>query len=74
MSQKMNKALKQILHPYMFVLKEGVEFREDCLDYSLMMLHVNCLEILASPNSNTLPVAEMAMPLSAASETSQPRP
>lgn len=49
MSQRIHKDLKQILHPYMFVLKEGVEFQNDCLNYSLMMLHVNCLEVLGSP-------------------------
>lgn len=49
MAPRIHKDLKQILHPYMFVLKEGVEFPNDCLNYSLLMLHVNCLEVLGSP-------------------------
>lgn len=49
MSHKMHKDLRHILHPYMFVLREGREFHENLLDYSLMMLHVNCLEVMESP-------------------------
>ena len=63
MTQRVHKDLKQIVHPYIFVLKEGVEFREDCLDYSLMMLHVNCLEVLASPHiKSSLTIAETVSP------------
>lgn len=49
MSYKLHKDLGQIVHPYMFVLKEGPDFKADYLDYSLMMLHVNCLEVFPSP-------------------------
>ena len=44
----MNKELKQMLYPYMFVLKEGPEFDNDSLSYSLLMLQVNT-ETLQSP-------------------------
>lgn len=49
MSQRMHKDLRHILHPYMFLLREGQAFHEDLFDYSLMMLHVNCLEVMESP-------------------------
>lgn len=37
------------LNPYLFILKEGVEIKDDLLDYSLMILNVNCREIMKSP-------------------------
>jgi hypothetical protein len=49
MTYKLHNDLRQIVHPYMFVLKEGQDFHSDCLDYSLMLLHVNCLETFPSP-------------------------
>lgn len=42
--------LKSILHPYIFVLKEGGEIKNDFLDYSLMMLFVHSRETIHSPN------------------------
>lgn len=45
----MKKELKLILHPFVFVLKEGKEIKQDYLDYSLMMLQVGRPEILKSP-------------------------
>ncbi len=49
MSSKLHQDLKQIVHPFMFVLKEGKAIGNDLLDYSLMMLHVNCLEVIKTP-------------------------
>lgn len=62
MTQKIQKDLKQILHPYLFVLKEGMQFRENCLDYSLIMLHVNCQEVLPSPMLTTTCQAKLLDP------------
>lgn len=47
-----NKDLQSILHPYLFVLKEGVDIENDYLDYSLLMLHVSSPEVIHSPGSN----------------------
>jgi hypothetical protein len=47
-----NKDLKVILHPYIFVLKEGQEISNDFLDYSLLMLQVSCPETIKSPSTH----------------------
>lgn len=47
-----NNALKSLLHPYIFVLKEGRKINNDFLDYSLMMLHINSTETIKSPKSS----------------------
>ncbi|MEM1282253.1 MAG: hypothetical protein AAGG81_01725 [Chlamydiota bacterium] len=47
-----NKDLQSILHPYLFVLKEGVDIENDYLDYSLLMLHVSSTEVIHSPGSS----------------------
>lgn len=49
MTFNVNKDLKLILHPYVFVLKEGKKIKEDFLDYSLMVLQLGCLETIPSP-------------------------
>lgn len=36
-----NNERNPLLHPYIFVLKEGKEIKKDFLDYSLMMLFVH---------------------------------
>ncbi len=36
-----NNERNHLLHPYIFVLKEGKEIKKDFLDYSLMMLFVH---------------------------------
>lgn len=46
-----NNDLKLLLHPYVFVLKEGREISHDFLDYSLLMLQVTCPEKIKSPQS-----------------------
>jgi len=50
MAFKFSKDLKLILHPYLFVLKEGKEIQDDLLDYTLMMLLVSCPETIKSPS------------------------
>jgi hypothetical protein len=47
-----NKDLEAILHPYLFVLKEGGDIENNYLDYSLLMLHVSAPEVIHSPGSN----------------------
>ena len=49
MAPRMHESLKQILHPYVFVLKEGTKIKQDYLDYSLLMLQVTNPEIIQSP-------------------------
>lgn len=49
MSSETKQTLKTILHPYLFVLKEGVEIKKNLLDYSLVMLLINSAETIKSP-------------------------
>lgn len=50
MASRINKELKLILHPYIFVLKEGHNIEDDFLDFSLLILQVGRPpEILKSP-------------------------
>lgn len=51
MSSQMNKEWKLILHPYIFVLKEGREINHNFLDYSLQILQVGCVETIRSPKT-----------------------
>lgn len=48
-NNKLKKQLNLLLHPYLFVLQEGKDIKEDFLDYSLMILQVGHAEILPSP-------------------------
>jgi hypothetical protein len=50
MPNKENKNLSQLLYPYMFMLKEGPEFKKDFLDYSLLILHTKS-ETIPSPKA-----------------------
>ncbi|MBA3816687.1 MAG: hypothetical protein H0X29_09275 [Parachlamydiaceae bacterium] len=65
MSFESKQTLKTILHPYLFVLKEGKKIKNDLLDYSLLMLLVNSSETIKSPSikirktSKILPTMEM---------------
>lgn len=58
-----SRDLRAILHPYLFVLREGLDIQADYLDYSLLMLHVSPPEVIQSPGSvktmNLLPAALM---------------
>jgi len=54
MSAKPRHALKNILHPYIFFLKEGGEIKKNFLDYSLMMLYVHSSETIKSPEDDIL--------------------
>lgn len=56
MSSRFRKDLNQILHPYMFVLKEGNEIAKDLLEYSLLMVSVGNPQTIPSPkNFNNIP-------------------
>lgn len=50
MQRRSRRDLSLLLHPYMFVLKEGSAIQKDPLNFSLMILKVNCPEVLKSPN------------------------
>ena len=52
MKSKPVNPLKSILHPYIFVLKEGGKIKKDFLDYSLMMLYLHSTETIRSPLVN----------------------
>ncbi len=70
----LNEDLKHILQPFLFVLKEGTEIREDFLDYSLLMLQVSCAETIKSPGKRTqrgahYPILHQATPQETASKT-----
>lgn len=41
-----------LLQPFMFVLKEGKDFKSDLLDYSLLMLQIGRAEILKAPSKS----------------------
>lgn len=47
------KNFDNLLHPYMFALKEGSEFGNNFLDYSLLLLQVGRADTLPSPRSST---------------------
>lgn len=50
MKQNRPKSPPEAFHPFLFVLKEGKEIKNDLLDYSLLLLHISQLEVLKSPN------------------------
>ena len=52
MKSKPVNPLKSILHPYIFVLKEGGKIKKDFLYYSLMMLYLHSTETIRSPLVN----------------------
>lgn len=52
MPAKDNKNLSHMLYPYMFMLKEGPEFKKNFLDYSLLILHTKS-ETIRSPALRT---------------------
>jgi hypothetical protein len=41
--------LKHLLHPYIFVLKEGPHIEFDFFNFQLMMLQITCPEVIKSP-------------------------
>ncbi len=48
-----SKSFEYFLHPYVFLLKEGLEIEKDFLDYSLLLLQVGKPDILPSPTHYT---------------------
>lgn len=46
-----SKPLDHLLHPFVFVLKEGTKIQSDFLDYSLVLLQVGQAQTLPSPFS-----------------------
>lgn len=49
MQKSRSKPFDHLLHPYIFVLKEGTGIDADFLDYSLLLLHVGQADIIPSP-------------------------
>lgn len=49
MKESSQKSFDHLLHPYIFVLKEGKEIHHDFLDYSLLLLQVGQADIIPSP-------------------------
>lgn len=43
------KSIKHLIHPYIFVLKEGSEIEQNRLDYTLVMLKITPAEHFPSP-------------------------
>ncbi len=43
------KKFDHVIHPYVFVLKEGKGIQHDFLDYSLLLLQVGHADIIPSP-------------------------
>lgn len=74
MSFKINKDLKPILYPYMFVLKEGKTINSDLFDYSLMMFHVGQPEILSSPKRTKRNLTKSSYKLKNNSKRANPAP
>lgn len=51
MPSRLALELRQTLHPYMFVLKQGEGIKDDMMDFSLSIWLVTCQETLRSPTS-----------------------
>lgn len=49
MKGQSSKNFDHLLHPYIFVLKEGKGIRQNFLDYSLLLLQVGQADIIPSP-------------------------
>lgn len=49
MKDSRSKPFDHLLHPYIFVLKEGREIHKNFLDYSLLLLQVGQPDTLYSP-------------------------
>lgn len=56
------KNLHVIVHPYIFVLKEGKKIKKDYLDYSLMMLQITAPETIKSPHDRSKKRLNMLAP------------
>ncbi len=51
MSKRNDKQYTSLVRPYVFVLQEGLEIKQDYMDYSLLMLQTGCMETLRSPTA-----------------------
>lgn len=52
MRQSRPKLYEHVIHPYVFLLKEGIGIQKDFLDYSLLLLQVGQPDIIPSPNKS----------------------
>jgi hypothetical protein len=63
MANRLKETLKKNLQPYLFALKEGKKIRNDFLDYSLLLIHVQNNEIIKSPDHyNLIPSEPASLP------------
>lgn len=62
------KSIKHLIHPYIFVLKEGAEIEQNRLDYTLVMLKITPAEHFPSPAVLTVATE----PLSVSNQTLSP--
>lgn len=60
MKASVKSHLSLLCHPYMFALKEGRGIGEDLMDYSLLLLQRNCIEVMHSPTKPMQHTAVMA--------------
>jgi hypothetical protein len=56
------KNLKEIFHPYVFVLKEGERIKDNYLDYSLMILQLTAPETIRSPLKRVHAIPSQSLP------------
>jgi hypothetical protein len=57
-------SLNGILHPFLFVLEEGREIKENPFAYSLRLMHLHTKEHIKSPGKDVYPLLPSMQPLS----------
>lgn len=48
-----NSLLGKLCYPYFFALKEGNEIQKNKIDYSLLLLQRQCIEVVESPKRSS---------------------
>lgn len=61
MFRKPPEILKTIIHPYVFVLKEGKKIKNNPLDYSLMMFFLHPPETIGTQNGSVDPFLDQSL-------------
>ncbi len=61
MKESPSKQFDYILHPFVFILKEGAEINDNFLDYSLLLLQMNQVVTIRSPqpHKNSSPLVQL---------------
>lgn len=68
----MEKEKQSSQQTYHFILEEGNRIGDDCLDYSVTMLQVQCLDILPSQGPKTGKMGEVRPFMSSLKESLTP--